>query len=525
MKIDLKKSDPCDSTTPEPEVSLSASQHEDPEEQADNENSEHPVAWLTNRFPRVAEKYGLPLHITPNNMIRDLNEDFFAACLSDLGTPDAPVVFTQGAFYHYSEETGIFETINAGKVETMIGEIMRDCANACDNGVVNDVSPLRFKFTKKSVLSSIRHRAAAIAEQPDDYFEETSEFIIFENGVLELETEKLVDFSPKYRSRNRIPFPFDSKAKCDLFLNKLLGEALDEDQIELLQKVSGLVLLGINKAEKVLLILGTAGGGKSKMLEVISTLIGQNNIRELRTQHLQKQFEIAAYRGKTWLIGSDVKPDFLMRDGASTIKALVGGDTMTGEVKNGEHINIKGIFNVAISSNSFLTVHLEQDTKAWERRLLVLKYAKPKTNNPDSDLARKILENEAAGVLCWMYDGYKKLRENNFKISLNERLTRDRDDILLASSAPELFVRDRLVEKRGASTTKEVARKLYHDYCQERGWPKGSTKSFPSRIESEIENRFGITVSHNLHRKEVIGNQKGWHGVGIKGADLTDHKS
>jgi phage/plasmid-associated DNA primase len=48
------------------------------------------------------------------------------------------------------------------------------------------------------------------------------------------------------------------------------------------------VLLGINKAEKVLLILGTAGGGKSKMLEVISTLIGQKNIRELRTQHLQK---------------------------------------------------------------------------------------------------------------------------------------------------------------------------------------------------------------------------------------------
>ena len=272
------------------------------------------------------------------------------------GTPDAPVVFTQGAFYRYSAETGIFESISTGKVETMIGEIMRDCANACDNGGMNDVSPLRFRFAKKNQLSSIRQRVAAIAEQPDDYFEETSDFIIFENGVLELETEKVVDFSPKYRSRNRIPFPFDPKSKCDLFLNKLLGEALDEDQTELLQKVCGLVLLGVNKAEKVLLILGTAGGGKSKMLEVISTLIGQNNIRELRTQHLQKQFEIAAYRGKTWLIGSDVKPDFLMRDGASTIKSLTGGDILTGEVKNGEHINIKGIFNVAISSNTILTV-------------------------------------------------------------------------------------------------------------------------------------------------------------------------
>ncbi|MDC0309638.1 phage/plasmid primase, P4 family [bacterium] len=371
------------------------------------------------------------------------------------------------------------------------------------------------------MLSSIRQRVAALAEQPDDYFGENSEFIIFENGVLELETEKLVDFSPKYRSRNRIPFPFDSRAKCDLFLNKLLGEALDEDQIELLQKVCGLVLLGINKAEKVLLILGTAGGGKSKMLEVISTLIGQKNIRELRTQHLQKQFEIAAYRGKTWLIGSDVKPDFLMRDGASTIKALTGGDILTGEVKNGGHINIKGIFNVAISSNSILTVHLEQDSKAWERRLLVLKYAKPKTNNPDPELARKILENEAAGVLCWMYEGYKKLRENNFKVSLNERLTRDRDDILHASSALELFVRDRLVEKSGESTTKEAVNKLYHEYCKERGWPKGSAKSYPGRIEAEIELLFAAGVSNNIKPEDrEDGVVKGWHGVGVKGEDM-----
>ena len=501
--------------------------NKDGEFQKQSKQDTHPVVWLMKKYPKLRERYGIPLDINKegNNIkIKAINDEFFAACLSELGTPDAPVVFTQGAFYHYSAETGIFEPIKGRKVDTMIGEIMRDCANACDNGGMNDVSPLTFRYNKKSQLSSIRDRVAALAEQPDDYFGENSEFIIFENGVLELETEKLVDFSPKYRSRNRIPFPFDSKAKCDLFLNKLLGEALDVDQIELLQKVCGLVLLGINKSEKVLLILGTAGGGKSKMLEVISTLIGQNNIRELRTQHLQKQFEISAYRGKTWLIGSDVKPDFLMRDGASTIKSLTGGDILTGEVKNGEHINIKGIFNVAISSNSILTVHLEQDTKAWERRLLVLKYAKPKTNNPDPGLARKILENEAAGVLCWMYEGYKKLRENNFKISLNEKLTRDRDDILLASSAPELFVRDRLVEKSGASTTKEAVNKLYHEYCKERGWPKGtkgSAKSYSGRIEAEIDLLFAAGVSHNIKPEDrEDGQVKGWHGIGVKGADM-----
>ena len=43
MKTD-PKSDPSDSTTPKPEVALSASQQNEPEEQADNENPEHPVA-------------------------------------------------------------------------------------------------------------------------------------------------------------------------------------------------------------------------------------------------------------------------------------------------------------------------------------------------------------------------------------------------------------------------------------------------------------------------------------------------
>ena len=80
MKTDPNKIAPSDSTTSEPEVSLS--QHEDPEEQADNENSEHPETWLTNRYPRVTEKYGLPLHIELDNTIKDLNEDFLLLVLA-----------------------------------------------------------------------------------------------------------------------------------------------------------------------------------------------------------------------------------------------------------------------------------------------------------------------------------------------------------------------------------------------------------------------------------------------------------
>ena len=54
----------------------------------------------------------------------------------------------------------------------------------------------------------------------------------------------------------------------------------------------------------------------------------------------------------------------------------------------------------------------------------------------------------------------------------------------------------------------------------------GGMKSYPGRIEAKIATLFGITVSNNIKPEDrEDGVVKGWHGIGVKGADLTDHKS
>ena len=66
-----------------------------------------------------------------------------------------------------------------------------------------------------------------------------------------------------------------------------------------------------------------------------------------------------------------------------------------------------------------------------------------------------------------------------------------------------------------------MVNKLYHDYCKGRGWPKGNAKSYAGRIEAEIELLFAAGVSNNIKPEDREGRQvKGWHGVGIKGADM-----
>ena len=90
---------------------------------------------------------------------------------------------------------------------------------------------------------------------------------------------------------------------------------------------------------------------------------------------MAERFETNRLRGKTLLTAKDVKSNFLMSRGAYVLKALVGGDTKTAEAKGkNETFDVEGNFNAIITSNSTLTVNIDADNKAWERRMLWIEY-------------------------------------------------------------------------------------------------------------------------------------------------------
>ena len=110
--------------------------------------------------------------------------------------------------------------------------------------------------------------------------------------------------------------------------------ALDADELELLQRWCGLALVGENIAHRILLLTGTAGGGKGTFIRVLCGIIGGGNVGALRTHLLGERFELGRSLGKSLLYGADVPDDFLNQRGASNLKALTGGDPVTLEFKN-----------------------------------------------------------------------------------------------------------------------------------------------------------------------------------------------
>jgi putative DNA primase/helicase len=243
--------------------------------------------------------------------------------------------------------------------------------------------------------------------------------------MLRIENRELLDFAPSYRRRNKLAVKYQAGAGCPLFLDTLLKPALSPDDIELLQRWCGLALIGVNMAQRFLILTGTAGGGKGTFIRVINGIIGPSNVGTLRPDLLAERFELGRLLGKTLLYGADVPDNFLNCKGASVLKSLTGGDPVTLEFKvSNERPEIICRFNAIVTCNSRLKVHLEGDAAAWRRRLAIVEYRNEKPAVVVADLSERILKEEGAGVLNWMLAGLDKIRADEVEREAAESLAR-----------------------------------------------------------------------------------------------------
>lgn len=477
-----------------------------------------PAAWFDKEYPSLADEYGKAVLEETNKegviRVRDIGQDFLAASLGGKGSPDAPTVFipTEQKFYTYSPNDGIFCHQHEASLISRLSNLLFTCARACKENCKTE--SLEFGLRDAAKLSGVVRKAHGLLAAPPDFFATNlTEFIPCANGMLRLSDKKLLPFSPSYRRRNKLAVPFDSSVACPLFLDTVMRPALDCDALDLLQRWSGLALIGENLSQKIILLTGTPGGGKGTFIRVLSGIIGQMNLATLRPHLLSERFELSHFLGKTLLYGADVPQNFLNQRGASVLKSLTGGDPMTLEFKkSNERPSIICKFNVIVTCNSRIPVYLEGDTEAWRRRLGIVLYEKPKAKEVVADLAEQILRCEASGVLNWMLKGLDKLQADGWQLHLTARQQALVDDLLCESDGLTLFVRETLRRVDGCHLTVTDSFSAYAMACSQRGWTALSRKKFGDLIGHPVMQTHGLTV-----RKDVLDadgkEQRGWIGL------------
>ena len=426
---------------------------------------------------------------------QSLNERFFAG----LYLLDHLLIFepAESKFYQYAPSTGLWEFISDDR---LIELISRHSSNHLDSlGMPRGLVSHCFARKVMLVLKGKCEERMFFQQIPAGYRVHCA------NGVLEYSPKehswRLREFSPEDRSRNRTEIAYAPEAQAPEFLSKLLQPAMNEEDIKLLQLYVGQCLLKDNIAQKFLIISGTAGAGKSTLVNVIEQLINPVNCTELRAEHMSGRFENSRFVGKTLLTGKDVKSNFLDTRGASMLKALTGKDTLTTEFKHSnERIDIVGNFNIIITSNATLHVHLENDAAAWRRRILWIKYNNQPPEKPIENFDRFLISAEGSGILNCFLDGAIQLLKQGGKIHLSDTQAQRVDELLEDTDSVRLFVKEELRLCPDSTISNKELWQRFCAYCVKREFEPIPQKQFFRMLPDAIEQEYHVRMRHDIPR-------------------------
>ena len=462
-------------------------------------------------YNQLIKFHGDPYTISGKNSVK-LNQPWFVAryALENLIVYEPNL----GSFYEYQNENGLWIRKSEDSVKKDLGHAIKIFADEVRK------SQLIFSRTNHS-LGGLTGLLRGEVEKNEVFDNRPKNVIHLANCMLNLDSSPpdILPFNPNYYSRNQSPIPYDPKADCPIFKNDLLATALPPEDIDLLQKYFGQCLLGINLSQRVLILTGTAGGGKSTLVTLIERIIGEENVAVLRTNQLESRFETFRYVDRSLLVAKDVASNFLNQKGTYKIKALVGGDLEEAERKNA-NVTYKfyGTFNVIITSNTRLKVSLDSDVEAWRRRLLIVSYRNPKPEKEIPQLVDSLYETEGSGIINWMIDGAVKLLDDLKKgggFPMTEALKERVDNLLDESDSVRIFVKKRVIHTEDSNLTTDELVAGYFNFCDERDWTPLSTRNVQSQLKNIMMEIHRSPYRNDICRGDSLTTHRGYSKVGF----------
>lgn len=207
--------------------------------------------------------------------------------------------------------------------------------------------------------------------------------IAFKNGVLNIADDTFTDFSPEYVITNKIPHNYNPDASSKLLDDVMKKLACgDENVYKLLFQSIGYCFYRRNELRKSFFLLGEKRNGKSTFLDMVGTLLGEDNTANLDLCEIGDRFRTAELTGKLANIGDDINDEWVSN--TAIFKKVVSGDTVTVERKGKDPFKLRSFAKFFFSANSLPRLGRGKDSRAVLDRLVVIPFD-AKFSKTDSD--------------------------------------------------------------------------------------------------------------------------------------------
>ena len=289
------------------------------------------------------------------------------------------------------------------------------------------------------------------------------EWICFKNGMYDTKSNILIPHNPSFKCTNQINFSFNPYAKTQAgAFDEWLDFAIpnDADKMTIMQ-FFGLTLTRDTRFQKFLILNGCGGTGKSTLIRLIESIVGDENTTHTSLTELSERFATYALKGKLLNTCADLETSALNE--TAVIKKLVGEDTIRGEKKGYDAFSFHNTARLIFSTNELPVVKGEKSDGFYRRLLVVNMNKKPKTVN--SDLFAELLENKERIIWLAVQAVRRLYADGHFCGNENSDLAVQR--LRCDSDTVEAFIYDACEETPNARTERQELFNAYQRYCWE----------------------------------------------------------
>ena len=297
---------------------------------------------------------------------------------------------------------------------------------------------------------------------------------------------------------NRLAVNYNPAAQKPVRWRRFLSELLEPEDIPTLQEYLGYCLIPSTKGQKMMMILGRGGEGKSRIGLVLKAMLG----RSMNTGSIQKvesnRFARADLENRLLMVDDDMDMNALPK--TNYIKSIVTAEAaMDVERKGIQSYQVQLCVRFLCFGNGALSSLYDHSDGFYRRQLILTTRSRPADREDDPFLVEKMRE-ELEGIFLWCLEGLHRLIRNNYHFTVSkkgaenvETVKRNNNNIIefLHSTGYILFRAD-------AEASSKSLYDAYTLWCEDNACHRLSA----SRLSSELaqnEALYNVEYTNNIY--------------------------
>lgn len=371
-------------------------------------------------------------------------------------------------------------------------------------GRVTDELPLRgeiFEELKCCAVSNIPRKISNIVELTKlaalvEDFPPEPDRIHLANGTLFLDGT-FEEGKPKI-VRNRFPVSYSPNAPKPVLWLQFLDGLLYPEDIPTLQEYMGYCLLPTTKGQKMLLMIGKGGEGKSRIGLVMRSMLGDN----MNTTSIQKvennRFSRADLENKLLMVDDDMDMSALPK--TNYIKSIVTSECkMDMERKGVQSYQSQLYVRFLCFGNGALTALHDKSDGFFRRQIVLTTKDRPAGRADDPFLVDKLTQ-EREGIFLWCLEGLRRLIGNEYQFTISDRAKENMETVKRSSNNVIEFLQSEgyIRFKADSEASSKAIYEAYLRWCEDNAQKPMSA----NRISSELaqnERLYNVEATNNVY--------------------------